>query len=100
MPAGVMSRGGQVLDRVAGGGWLEFAGGPAAALAASHLRSPATFTVQLDHLLSSVRIVNHSTTENGTHYRRKSETRTEFAGRAKPPLRRRTGGRPTAQKSE
>jgi hypothetical protein len=39
---------------LAGGGWLEFAGGPAAALAASHLRSPATFTVQLDHLLSSV----------------------------------------------
>src|SRR3954467_8315446 len=68
MPAGVMSRVGQVLDRVAGGGWLEFAGGPAAALAASHLRSPATFTVQLDHLLSSVSVINHSRPENGAHF--------------------------------
>src|SRR5436190_1020734 len=34
-------------------GWYS-PGGPAAASAASHLRSPATFTVQLDHLLSSV----------------------------------------------
>src|SRR5207253_10178179 len=61
---------GQVLDRSAGGGWLEFAGGPAAALAASHLRSPATFTVQLDHLLSSVAQVNHNRHENWrAHFR-------------------------------
>ena len=52
----------------AGGGWLVFAGGPAAALAASHLRSPATFTVQLDHLLSSVLKVNHSQIKIGTHF--------------------------------
>ena len=52
------------------GGWLEFAGGPAAALAASHLRSPATFTVQLDHLLSSVAVINHSRSENGAHFSR------------------------------
>src|SRR3954454_17357460 len=70
MPAGVKSRVGQVLDRVAGGGWLEFAGGPAAALAASHLRSPATSSIQLAHLLSSVRKVNHSRHENRTHYGR------------------------------
>src|SRR4051812_28000857 len=43
---------------------VEFAGGPAAALAASHLRSPATFTVQLDHLLSSVTQVNHTRGRN------------------------------------
>src|SRR4051812_7219937 len=59
---------GQVLDRPADGGWLVFAGGPAAALAASHLRSPRTFTVQLDHLLSSVRKVNHSRPENRAHF--------------------------------
>jgi hypothetical protein len=53
---------------IAGGGWLVFAGGPAAALAASHLRSPATFTVQLDHLLSSVLRVNHNAIEFGTHF--------------------------------
>src|SRR3954471_3338739 len=63
------SRAGQVPDRIAGGGWLVFAGGPAAALAASHLRSPATFTVQLDHLLSSVAQVNHTAPEIRRYFR-------------------------------
>ena len=72
---------GQVLGRPAGGGWLVFAGGPAAALAASHLRSPATFTVQLDHLLSSVEKVNHIDPENGAHIPPYLATRLSRPGR-------------------
>src|SRR3954471_20909107 len=75
------SRAGQVPDRLASGGWLVFAGGPAAALAASHLRSPATFTVQLDHLLSSVAVVNHSDREKRTHFSPKLTGLDESAGR-------------------
>src|SRR5690349_2902785 len=45
---------------ITGGFWLGFTRWSSGQLVASHLRSPALFTCQLDHLLSSVVSVNHT----------------------------------------
>ena len=57
-----MCREGQGPGRKPGGHWLGFTRRSSHQLVASHLRSPTLFTVQLDHLLSSVAPVNQKIT--------------------------------------
>ena len=60
-PVGVWSAGrDESPAAITGGFWLGFTRWSSGQLVASHLRSPALFTVQLDHLLSSVRSVDHN----------------------------------------